>query len=377
MEVGVSSLSKADVEKLLSEPTPQLRAELAEKIGREIDSPELTESETGLAQDIIRVLARDIEASVRATLANSLRASRLLPHDVAVRLANDIDKVALPILSESQVLSPDDLIELVRASSLTKQRAIAGRNNLPEDVSEAIMDHAEEGAVSALLENATAAIGARGYDRALDRFSESETIKEKIVLRDTLPLSVSERLVSLVSERLGRRLVARHELSSSLATNIVMRSREATTLKFTFGRSEMELLELARDMQRHARLTPFLILQALCLGDLGFFVVAMAVRAGVPICNARTLVTDTGPNGLRALFDRASLPERLYSAIRVAVDVVRGVPFDGAKEELEEYRARILERILTQFENFEPAELNYLMGKLGDALDARAATRAA
>jgi uncharacterized protein (DUF2336 family) len=297
---------------------------------------------------------------------------------VAVKLANDIDKVALPILSESQVLTPEDLIDLVRSSPVNKQRAIAGRNNLPETVSEVIMDQAEEGAVSALLENATATIGTGGYSRALDRFSGSETIKEKIVLRDTLPLAISERLVSMVSERLGRRLVARHELSSSLATNIVMRSREATTLKYTFGRSEMELLELARDMQRHARLTPFLILQALCLGDLGFFVVGMAVRAGVPICNARTLITDGGPNGLRALFDRASLPERLFPAIRVAVDVVRGLPYDGAIEELDAYRARVLERILTQFEAFDPAELNYLMGKLGDALDARSSdTRAA
>ncbi len=372
----VSALSQADVRRLLAEPTPEVRAELAGKLGRESMLLDLTSAEVGIAQDIIRVLARDIEESVRASLAQSLRNSHLLPHDVALRLASDIDKVALPILSESQVLTPEDLIDIVQGSPLAKQRAVARRSDLPEAVSDVIMDLGGEGAVSDLLDNATAHIGAHGYDRALDRFPLSEPIKEKMVSRESLPLAVSERLVSLVSERLGQRLAARHELSPGIAANIIMRSREASMLKFTYGRGEIELRDLAVDMKMHGRLTPFLILRALCYGDLAFFEIAMAVRAGVPISNARTLITDSGPKGLRALFDRCGFPERIYPAMRTALDVVRGVPFDGNQEELDTYRARILTRILTQFEAFDPEDLAYLMGKLGDYLDT-AAERAA
>ena len=38
---------------------------------------------------------------------------RHLPHDVAVRLASDVEAVALPILADSPVLTDADLVALV------------------------------------------------------------------------------------------------------------------------------------------------------------------------------------------------------------------------------------------------------------------------
>src|ERR1035437_748876 len=152
------SLSRADVDKLLAQPSALLRAELAEKVGRDFDNQTLTASEVQIAQDIIRILAADIEATVRANLAQSLRCSNRLPHDVAVRLANDIDHVALPILTSSNLLTPDDLIEVVRGSSALQQQAIAGRRDLPEVVSDELIAQANVAAVTALMQNSSAHI---------------------------------------------------------------------------------------------------------------------------------------------------------------------------------------------------------------------------
>ena len=124
-------------------------------------------------------------------------------------------------------------------------------------------------------------------------------------------------------------------------------------------------------MHRHRRLTPFLVLRALCLGDLAFFEIAMAVMAKVPVRNARILIHDAGPNGLASLYEKAGMPPRLLPAVRVAVDVVRGTEFDGGERDRERYRSRVITRILTQFEDLPQEDLDYLLDKLGDVLTSR------
>ena len=360
----MSVLTQSDVARLLAEPSAQTRAEVAGKLGQDLDDPALSASEVAMAQDILRILASDIEATVRQTVSQSLRSSDRLPHDVALRLANDIEVVALPILADSAVLTAADLVALVRAGSSVKQEAIAGRRDLAEDVSDELITKAHVAAVTTLMRNATARISETGLGKAIDRFSDDDRVKESMVLRERLPITISERLVTLVTDNLKNYLVTHHELSPAIATDIVLQSRDVTTITLSQGSRADELERLVREMHRHGRLTPFLILRALCLGDMEFFEAAMAALANVPVANARTLIHDAGPNGLKSLFEKSGLPARLLPAIRVAVDVVAGVKFDGGEHDLERYRARVITRILTQFERFGEEDLDYLLDKL-------------
>jgi uncharacterized protein (DUF2336 family) len=363
-----SSLSHADVARLLAEPSATVRAELADKLAREIDSSLLTTAELQIAHDIVRVMAKDVELTVRRALSESLRSARHLPNDVALRLANDVAAVALPILADSPVLTDADLIELVRHGSADRQTAIAGRAGVSEQVADALVTEAGEAAVATLLGNTSARIASATLGTAIDRFADSDRVKATMVHRADLPVTIAERLVVLVSEKLQSYLVTHHELPISLATDIVLQSRERATLQFSLGSSEQELERLVRQMHRNQRLTPLLVLRALCLGDMAFFEMAMAVMAKVPVANARILIHDAGPNGLASLYERAGMPPRLLPAVRVAVDVVRGTEFDGGERDRERYRSRVITRILTQFEDLPQEDLDYLLDKLGDVL---------
>ncbi len=81
-----SLLTQADVARLLTEPSAAVRVEVADKLAREIDSPVLGEAELQIAHDILRIMAKDVELTVRSALSASLRAARRLPHDVAYRI---------------------------------------------------------------------------------------------------------------------------------------------------------------------------------------------------------------------------------------------------------------------------------------------------
>jgi uncharacterized protein (DUF2336 family) len=363
-----SSLSQADVERLLAEPSASVRAEVAEKLAREIDSTALTEAELTLAHEIVRVMARDVETTVRQALSHSLRRAVRLPHDVAVKLAADVEDVALPVLTDSPVLTDADLVEIVRGGSAGKHTAIAERAALSETVSDALISHADEHAVAALMANAGAEIGEASLDKAVSRFEHSDNVKSRMVHRPKLPVTIAERLMVMVSERMQEWLVHHHNLPASLIADVMLQSRERATLSLSYGSNTHSLERLLKQMHRHGRLTPLLVLRAICIGDMAFFEAAMAVRAAIPVLNARILIQDAGSKGLASLYQKASMPPRLLAAVRVAVEVVCGTEFDGGERDLERYRSRVITRILTQFEDLPPEDLDYLLDKLSDVL---------
>lgn len=363
-----SALSQADVDRLLTESSAQTRAEVASKLGRDLDGLTLTDTELRTAQDIIRIMAKDVEVTVRSALSKSLRRATRLPHDVALFLANDVEAVALPILANSLVLTDEDLIDVVRRGSAVKQAAIAGRPDVSEPVSAALVTRGDETAVTVLMRNAGARISEQTLSQAIDRFAHSDAVKESIARRETLPITITERLIVLVSDRLREYLVVHHKLSPALATDIVLQSRERATLDLSNGLGAQHLQDLVAQMYRSGRLTPTLVLRALCIGDMAFFEAAIAAMAAVPVENARILIHDGGRKGFAAIYEKSGLSPDLFPAFRAATDVIDHTMFDGGARDMERFRSRVITRMLTQFDDFDPDDLDYLVAKLGDVL---------
>lgn len=357
-------LSQGEVARLLEEPSPRVRAAVATKLAEDIESPRLSVVERAAVQDLIRLMAKDVEVTVRQALSQSLRFANWLPHDLALRLANDVDAVALPMLIDSSVLTDADLIQIVRHGPVAKQEAIGARPGVSERVADALIDTAHENAVAILMRNATASISERGLGRAVDRFADSDAVKEGMVLRKHLPPAVAERLVAMVSDSLREHLVSHHEVTPSSAADIVLRSREQATVALALGASEQDLAGLVAQMHGHGRLTPSLLLRVLCTGDLAFFEVAIAHLANVPVANARILLHDAGTNGLASLYQKSGLPPAFLPVVRAAIDVMHETRMDGGDNDLQRFRTRVVTRVLTQFEEFNQADLDYLLGKL-------------
>ena len=172
----------------------------------------------------------------------------------------------------------------------------------------------------------------------------------------------------MVSRALQSHLVKTHDLAPATAANIVLTSREHAIIRLSTGASDEELHHLISQMHRNGRLTPSLILRALCTGDIAFFEAAMAVRSDIPVENAQILIHESGRRGLTALYRKAGMPKALYGAVRAAVDVVDELQFDGEPRDLERFRARVISRVLTLVESVDPADADYLVDKLGDVL---------
>ena len=120
------------------------------------------------------------------------------------------------------------------------------------------------------------------------------------------------------------------------------------------------------------RLTPTIILRALCMGDVGFFEAAMAVLSKVPLVNVRLLIHEKGEHGFKAVFDKAQTPPALFQAFRSAIDVFNEMEFTSESNDHEHFTQQLLERLLTQFEEMgmvEDADMEYLLSKFNKIVD--------
>ena len=186
--------------------------------------------------------------------------------------------------------------------------------------------------------------------------------------RDRLPVNVAEKLVSKISDELKTYLVAHHELPEQLAADIILQTRERATIGLvSSGASEDDLVSLVAQLRSSGRLTPSIILRALCVGDMPFFEVAVAMLADVPVTNARILIHDEGDLGLKSLYDRAGLPKQLYVAFRSAVDLNTNAEAERTDDDPEVIMRRMLEHVLTvpngEADSFADEDVEYLLAK--------------
>lgn len=363
-------LTQDDVSRLLSDPSVDTRVETAAKIADGFNAGALSDGERKMAEEIFRVMVKDAEVRVREALALNLKESSGIPHDVAVSLAKDVEQVALPVLQFSDVLTDDDLIEIIASQSPKKQVAIAKRKNVSENVSDVLVEAGNEEAVTTLVSNDGAEISERTLHKVVDDLGDREGVQDAMVHRTKLPVTISERLVTMVSEKLVADLIGRNDLPENVVTDLILQTRERAIISLSADSDEGDVEVLVRQLHKNGRLTPSITLRGLCMGDLTFFETAMAELADVSLMNARALIYDSGMLGLRTLCRQANIPVAQLVAVRAAIDVSREMEYDGREYDRERYARRMIERIMTQYDDlgveFESDDLNYLLTKMSE-----------
>ncbi|MDJ0944267.1 MAG: DUF2336 domain-containing protein [Kiloniellales bacterium] len=363
------ALSKDSVKRLLSDPSPKGRAETAASVAKALSFGSLGRAERQLAGEILELLARDLEVAVRQAVAEHAKSCPFLPRNVACRLAADVEAVALPLIRYSSVLTDDDLIAVIEAGTATKLAAVAARDDVTSRVSDALIATRDESAVRVLLGNDGARISETGYGRVIADFGALRDIQELLVARPMLPLSVTERLIAVIAEDLYEELISRQELPPEIAAELIRQGSEKTLAQAAKAEgSEGQARELAKRLKAQNRLTPTLLLRALCLGDLRFFEAAMALQAGIPFASAHTVLQDGGPEGFRKLYRKTGLPEPLLRPFLIAIELIQEVGWEKAQTWRLQYTHVMLERLSSEIETSVGSELEAVMASVSRLL---------
>lgn len=361
-------LTEADIRRLIKAGDDDERAEAAHKLCRSMDRAGLDAEDREAAQKIIRLMAQDASEMVRRAMVVTLKASDLIPHDVARRLASDLDSIALPLIGASPVFGDDDLIEIVRAGSATRQVAVASRPRVPRDVAEVLAEEGCEEAVRTLAANDNADLSERALGVVVGRFGTSPEVVTAVAYRQVLPLQITERLIQLASDTVREHLMTRHAVAPETAIRLAQYARERATIDLVDqAAASGDLTAFMAQLNSRKALTASLLLRALARGQMAMFEHGLAELAHTPHSRAWLMVHDAGPLGLKAIYDRAGLPPRLFQAIRAGVDTWRALAAEGADTSGERFRQKMLERFLTQRPNVQRDDLAYLMERLDQA----------
>lgn len=360
-----ANLTDSDIRTLIKGPTDESRAHAAHKICRCIDEAQLSPEERAHAESILAIMAEDAAVLVRRALAVALKNSPKLPHELAVKLAGDIETIALPIILNSPMLTDADLVEIVRTCPSAKQVAVASRETLSATVTNAIATSAVPEAVQRAVANDNAIFDEHALETVLDRFAGVSAITAAMVHRNELPLIITEKLVSLVTGEAFDHLVNNHELPPQIAIDLAMGARERVTVDIIEQAvRQKDIARFVQQLNLNGRLSPSLLMRGLCMGHVEFVEHAMAELAGMAHQRMWLMIHDSGPLGLKAAFDRTGLPPRLFPSFRAALEVYHTIEREGGAQDRIIFRRRMLERTLTLFQSIPKDDLDYLLEKL-------------
>lgn len=358
----------------MQEPSGKARSLVASKLALDYRSGHFSPSEMAIADDIFRILIKDIEKRVRQSVAEQLCHSPNVPRDIVMKLVADEVDIAVHMLEFSKVLNDDDLLEIINSSEeVSRLKAIARRENVSARVAgELVMTH-NSSVMHDLFKNKGAILTDQAMLSAWSDIAGNEALLDVLIERGGLSLTVVEKMLSAVSDDLKHRLIKQYKVSDPIALRATTDAREWELLSFipansNFDPSDDDQVEaLVDQLQLSGRLSHSLLIRALCLGSLNLFETGLARLAGVPRVNARILLSDVGPLGFRSLYSAARMPEGFSEGIRVMLNISLEES-DYGLQKTDDFRKRVIDRIYREGYHRSIDNMEYLLSIAGGTL---------
>ncbi len=158
--------------------------------------------------EVLCQLAELVETEARAHVAKLLAPLDRAPGNVVVKLANDEFQVAQPLLEFSNVLSDDDLIDIVSTQSEDHRVAIAGRQQVTERVGDAIVEHGQSASVHRLVRNANAELGQQALERLVERATTDAEIAKDLRGREDIDWKSLGGQINIVGDKVMETIAA-------------------------------------------------------------------------------------------------------------------------------------------------------------------------
>ena len=358
-------ITDEDIRALVRHPDAEHRAVVAQKICRRVRDHDLSAGERKIANEILGFIAEDAASLVRRALAITLKNSPELPRDVALKLAADIDSIAVPILNFSPVLNDDDLVDVLKSRAAAKIMAVARRPNVSGSVVENIVRYGDSHAVAEVAANDGAEITSKMANHMLEAYRDDDLIAQAFIRRRDLPIGIVEKLVAQVSAEAAFELTRRHAVPVELAVELASRARERATIDIIDQSTKTkDVALLARRLEEEGRLTSSLIIRAAGCGEMRFVEHALALKAGISHAKAALMVHDSGPFSLQALCKHGSISDNAARVLRAACAIFRDLELSGKTYDRAYFRETMVLRILTLPLSLDEADQLYFLEKL-------------
>lgn len=310
-----------DLIQLANEPSSERRRELLRGVtDLFFTSDGHAPAELSLFDDVMSDLAQEMEAAVRAELAQRLGEATVLPSKIAHNLATDDIIIATPILS-SKALSEADLINIAGTVGQAHLRAISKRADVTSDLADVIVANGDDDTLGVLLRNGGAQLSREAHETAVDRAVQNPSLHEAVVNRAALPADLLNEMYFVVEARLRDTIMARNNamdpaaLEAALAAGRNRLAEQDGVLPPDYAGAE----RLVTKMRAERKITPEVLASWLRERKRTLFKVALSQLADIDFHTARRILQRHDLDALAIVCRAAGFDQRLFLTFAVLI----------------------------------------------------------
>lgn len=299
------------------------------------DAPSYSEDQIAVFDDVFHCLIEQIETSAKALLANRLAPISKAPPNLMYTLAfDDVIEVAAPVLSHSERLNDETLIENARIKSQGHLLAISKRKILSDAVTDVLVERGCDEVVESTVNNPGAAFSENGFTTLVSRAEGDDNLATCLGMR-SIPRHHYLNLIAKASDSVRARLQAASPQSSSDISMAVQEVALRASRAASGTSDEPEIASgLIKSLYDDGRLDEAQIEAFAEAGKFHETNAAIAALAKVSVATVENMMTESHSEGLMIL---AKVTGLSWTTLKTIMSM-RGALSDYSAEDINEFR---------------------------------------
>ena len=259
--------------------------------------------------DVFHCLINEIEVSTRALLANRMAPLPKAPPRLIYTLAfDDAIEVAAPVLSQSERLNDDMLIENARSKSQGHLLAISKRKNLSNAVTDVLVERGNMEVVESTVSNPGAEFSDEGFTQLVNRAEGNDNLATCLGARRGIPRPHYLKLIARASDSVRARLQAANPLAAEdIAAAVNEAAQVASSRTEAISEAAIRAQQLVTSLSLDGRLDDGQIAAFAKASKFEETSAAIAMRANVSLETVENMMIESRSEGLMVLAKVAGL----------------------------------------------------------------------
>jgi uncharacterized protein (DUF2336 family) len=368
-DVVQAGLDVSILSAVLEDGDVDARIILAKQLSALLSDEDTPDLEREQVVPIILKLTVDPEHSVRAVLAQELVTETKLHADIVFSTIADDDSIALPFLAKTPALNAWHMMAVLRVGDEARQVTVARRTDITAEAAAHIIKNSPLATACALFENPTIQFEPADYRKLYERFGQAPEIVEQLLAKHDLPFDIRFTQAKRTASRMRQLMAEKGWIAANDATELVIDAEETAIIRILIDANRAERSKATAYLAGKNMLTPALIVRSASMGEMGVVEAALMHLTGYNHARARELMYGRSAIGFKSIFKKSGLPQSCFGILKAACEVSIEAKEEGLPVDAEAFGRRVLEALMTRYENMgstdRAKQIEYL-GRYGE-----------
>jgi uncharacterized protein (DUF2336 family) len=264
------------------------------------------------AAQALGILALDEVLKVRLALSSALRDELYAPPEVVSQLARDLEReVSEPILKLCTAVPDDVLIDiLIQHPDDWVIEAIAGRQNIGDSVSDAVIETKSILGGKKLIENETAKLSDMAVESIIEQAKETPEWHKPLALQTHLPSRVIRDIISFVDQSIQKLIFKRADMDDLTRKDLMDTINRRVNFMIDKKGNRITPDQKVAQLHHSNDLNDDSVRDALALREYDVVYLALAKKSGLPAAIVKKMIQTQSAKAVTSLVWKADMDMR-------------------------------------------------------------------